>query len=143
MIPLRNTPTSQIPLEALMRSRVRGGITQRKYSINLLEEAVRVAREVGPTNACRITNVSLTAFKRYVQAKRVAEGGPAVIRQDLSRAKYSMAQKRACARLALKFIAGRGTAAHPRSCWRAAGKQMGINGETIQKAYERGLFVLD
>ena len=143
MTPFRHLTPSQIPLEALMRSRVRGGITQRKYSINLLEEAVRVAREVGPTNACRITNVSLTAFKRYVQAKRVAEGGPAVIRQDLSRAKYSMAQKRACARLALKFIAGRGTAAHPRSCWRAAGKQMGINGETIQKAYERGLFVLD
>ena len=143
MIPLRNTPTHQIPLEALMRSRVRGGITQRKYSIDLLEEAIRVAQEVGPTMACRLTKVSLTAFKRYVQAKRVAEGGPAVIRQDLSRAKYSMVQKRACARLALKFIAGRGTAAHPRSCWRAAGKQLGINGESIQKAYERGLFTLD
>ena len=143
MIPFRNIPTHQIPLEALMRSRVRGGITQRRYSIDLLEETIRVAVDLGATNACRVTHVSLTAFKRYVQAKRVAEGGPAVIRPSSSHGKYSMTQKRACARLALKCIAGRGTAAHPRSCWRAAGKHLKMNGETIQKAYERGLFALD
>ena len=47
---------------------------KRKYSFMLLDEAAKVAGEVGPTEAARITGVNIESIKKHAKRQRIAAG---------------------------------------------------------------------
>ena len=48
--------------------------TNRKYTFMQLDEAARVAREVGPTEAARITGVNKESIVKHARRQRIAAG---------------------------------------------------------------------
>lgn len=48
--------------------------TKRKYTFMQLDEAIRVAAEVGPTEASRITGVNIESIKKHAHRDRLSKG---------------------------------------------------------------------
>lgn len=61
--------------EAVRKKEVHASV-KRKYPLVLLDEAVRVAKEVGPTEAARQTGVNIESINKHARRDRIGKGIP-------------------------------------------------------------------
>ena len=88
--PLRNCSSSELNLHSEDDS-VRRSLYQRRFSIGLLEETDRLAREIGKKKACAQAGMSVEVLKKYRTSKR----GPLYA----GKSKYTREQKLECIKL--------------------------------------------
>lgn len=128
-----------------------------KYSLALLDEAVRLARAEGVKVAEKVTGVSQWSINMHAKEQSARAGNP---RWEQG-FRYSLAQKQACVRLAQKLMANTETrpvrVPNPRGGWRMgvtkkwthgaafreAGRRLGLNGRTIEMMWLMGMIPLD
>ena len=109
--------------------------SQRKYSLGLLEEAYRLSKEVGPTEACRQSGVKTASLGHFISIKRKEAG----VKPRKGYGKMTHEQKCECLKLA-RHLKDSGWHAGMRPCWIEAGKRLGINGRSVEFQYVRGLW---
>lgn len=137
-----NSPEIQEYMRVTPRARV--AYERRKYSIMLLDEAVKRAGEVGLTQSAAETGVKADAIKKHAQRQRQAKGIGAD--DELSRnarAKYDLATRKKCVVLALRYREA--TASSYPECYRRAAVNLGlpaIAGRTIRNQYLAGTLVI-
>jgi hypothetical protein len=105
----------------------------RKYSLLLLDEAVRCAIDMGPKKASALTGVHKESikkhrFKLFGKQNGVQKGAPL---------KYSICQKLECVKRAKKLVSS-GMAKTEIAAFMAVGKQIGVDGRSIQRQWSRG-----
>lgn len=130
-----DTPEAQ---EAVRLGDIRAR-TNRKYSLQLLDEAARVALEVGPSEAARQTGVNVESIKKHAQRGKRANGTPA---RASSTAKYPDDVKRKVILAALRYREN--TRSNTGECFRRAAINHGLDakaGRSIQSQYQMGTFV--
>ncbi len=126
--------------EAIRKGDIRPG-GNRKYSLMLLDEAVRVAREVGPTEASRQTGVGIESIKKHARRANIAAG--IAPKQTGRGRKYSDDQKRRVIIAALRYRET--TQSKLMDCFRRACVNNGLPAkaaESIHIQYQQGTFTI-
>ena len=141
---LRNTPINEILLSTLMNPSARSGLKHRKYSLQLLDESIKLAAEIGPTNASRITGVPKRRICEHRRSRDIEANGAEGMRKAViaSSQKWSTESKRACVKLALAICKAHGPLYSVKKAYEEAGQRTGICGKTARNAFERGLLTL-
>ncbi len=139
-------------LDPKERARIMGDLGKdqspnRKFSILIIDEAVRLSKEMSIPKAAKITGVTTGVIKNR-RKELIASG-------DLkTKRRYTMEQKRECVALAHKLMAdpeiivefknkGRGKGMVKRRKWNKrnafieAGRQLGMNGNTVFSLWAR------
>jgi hypothetical protein len=128
-----------------------------KYSIALLDEAVRIAAMEGSKTAAKVTGVNKWSIDLHMKEKRARSGQSKHADQGH---RYTMAQKRACVKLAQKLMAGTETVTkrlgfkrlkvmgtfkkyNHGSAFREAGRRLGINGRSVEMMWNLGMIPMD
>lgn len=128
-----------------------------KYSLALLDEAVRIAAMEGVKVAEKVTGVNRWSIDLHAKEKRARAGQSKHADQGK---RYTMAQKQACVRLAQKLMASSETITKPLgfksfrrtgkfkkwhhgSAFREAGRRLGINGRSVELMWTLGMIPLD
>lgn len=109
--------------------------SQRKYSLGLLDEAYKLYKEVGRSEAARISGVGIESLSKYIAVKKRLDGIP----PRPSKSKMSNQQKQTCWEVA-SYLHARGFSGAKRKCWIEAGKRVGINGRSVEMQFDRGLW---
>lgn len=109
----------------------RRSLSGRKYSLGLLQEALKLSEQVGLKEAERISGVNTAAIRTYRQVKC----GPRQVRKR----KSTPEQNQRCLELAQKLFRS-GFSRGMRKCWVEAGRLMGINGKTVENRYVAGIW---
>lgn len=127
-----------------------------KYSLTLLDEAVRLAAMEGVRVAEKATGVSRWSIDMHAKEKSARAGNP---RQEKGH-RYTLAQKQACVRLAMQLMANTETITKPlgfkrvrrmgtfkkwshASAFKEAGRRLGLNGTTIEMMWRMGMIPLN
>lgn len=113
-----------------------------KYSLMLLDEAVRVAREVGPAEAARQTGVNKESIKKHAVRARIAAGEPK--KGQATNQKYSDDQKRRVVVAALRYKENTSSGSWL-ECFKRACVNNGLPAKaanSIYVQYAQGFFVL-
>lgn len=113
-----------------------------KYSLLLLDEALKVAKEVGPTEASRQTGVSLDAIKKHSQREKLAMG---IALKPLGPSKYPLPLKQKIIRNALKMQAHTGDSANKcylRACINERLAEPKKAAVTIAMQYQKGTILI-
>jgi hypothetical protein len=128
-----------------------------KYSMALLDEAVRIAAMEGVKVAEKVTGVGRWSIELRAKEKRARSGQSKHADQGH---RYTMAQKRACVKLAQKLMAGTETVTkrlgfkrlkvmgtfkkyNHGSAFREAGRRLGINGRSVEMMWNLGMIPMD
>lgn len=130
-----DTPEAQAAIQAGEMNAAR----HRKYSLQLLDESVRVASEVGPAEAARQTGVNIQTIKKHVQRRNRANGKPA----KGGNRKYPDAIKRKVIEAILRYREN--TQGNVGDCAKRAAVNHGLEpkaGVSIWNQYQQGTFVL-
>lgn len=132
--------------EALVRLARNG----RKYSGLLIDEAVAVAKEKGAKEAERITGVH---HETIAQRRKKLKGCT-----GYDGRRYTLAQKKACVKMALELVASGGTHIvrvsfgkgdrtvsvwSKKKAFKEAGRRLGVNGLSIMFQWENGMIDLN
>lgn len=131
--PLRNCSPSDLRRHSEVRA-VRSSLAQRKYSIGLMEEALKLFAKMTLVQAAKLSGVNPNTLKQFALAKRVSEGtvGP-------SKSRIPHAKKQVVYSLAMA-LHQKGFSRSMRKCWIEAGRRVGISGRTVEFQYVRGLW---
>lgn len=132
----------------------------KKYDPLMLDQADRLAHLVGLRAAAKAMNISYGSLQQWRYLKQIsARGGNPSTRKSSQR--YTLAQKQACVRIALGLMrrddsvehhynetATKGERTITRKRWniqtafKEAGRQLGVNGMSIQFQYQAGMIPL-
>lgn len=127
-------------LEQEERKRILGQSMKRfKYSPLMLDEAARLAARVGIRQAAQATGVKFWSIVQW-QRKLRLEGKLPKGKPNPGNARYTLAQKQQCVRLAMR-IADREQRGMTRAL-REAGRRLGMNGVSINEQWSRGAIPL-
>lgn len=112
----------------------------RKYSLAILDEALKVAEEEGEKRAEELTGVKVSSIRKH-RTFRNAEKKRLEVREEIEkdklRSKYTNGQLLECIELGLEQARYNGKGA--RGAIIAAGKKLGVNGMYAYVLFQRGI----